>query len=333
MSTTGTERAATLHDVAAVVGVSPRTVSRVVNDEGGFSDATRRRVLDAVEALSYRPNIMARGLITRRTSTIALVAPVISDPFFTEVADSVQRAAREVGLNMFFASTDDDFDRQVAVLDSLDQHAVDGVIVFPLGEISEPLLPHAERGLQMVVVDTPTEHRNLRTVSSDLAGGARMAVEHLLATGRRKLGMIAHVNSPPERRWRETGFCNALPDDIEPLVVRESADIDGGRRGIDRLLELRPDLDGVFAYNDLMALGATRELKARGVDVPREIAVVGCDDIQISALVSPSLTTIQIDRERLGIEAVRALLALRDGEPEDSAGSVIPVTLICRESA
>ena len=105
------DRATTLHDVASRVGVSPRTVSRVVNDEGGFSDATRARVLDAVAELHYRPNVLARGLITRRTATIALITPVISDPFFPEVAEGVQLAAREHGLTMFFATTEDDIGR------------------------------------------------------------------------------------------------------------------------------------------------------------------------------------------------------------------------------
>jgi len=325
-----------LHDVARAVGVSTRTVSRVVNDEGGFSDETRKKVLDAVEALSYRPNVMARGLITRRTSTIALVAPVISDHFFPEVADSVQRAAREIGLNMFFASTDDDLAVQHDVLDSLESHAVDGVIIFPIGEASGALVPFADRGMPMVVIDTPADHPNLRMVSSDLTSGARMAVEHLIGSGRRRLGMLAHVNSPVGRRWREDGFCSGLPAGIEPIVVRESANSEGGRIGIRRLLEALPDLDGVFAYNDMMALGAIRELHAQGRSVPDDVAVVGFDDIQMSALVAPSLTTIQIDRERLGIEAVQTLISLRNGDLDDNdgrMGPVIPVSLIRRESA
>lgn len=332
MVTSRSERASTLHDVAALVGVSPRTVSRVVNDEGGFSEATRTRVLDAVEELSYRPNVMARGLITRRTSTIALVAPVINDPFFPEVADGVQRAAREVGLNMFFASTDDDLDRQNSVLDSLESHAVDGVIIFPHGENSAPLLPFARRGMQMVVIDAPVDHPNLRMVASDLGRGATMAVEHLMSVGRRRLGMIANEKSPADRRWREDGYLAVGAGLESQSIVRAQANFEGGRRGARQLLDEVPDLDGLFAYNDMMAIGAMRELAAMGKAVPDDVAVVGCDDIQMSAFVSPSLTTIQIDRERLGQEAVRTLLALRDGEP-DHDDIVVPVSLVHRESA
>ena len=159
-----------------------------------------------------------------------------------------------------------------------------------------------------------------------------MAVDHLVATGRRRIGMIANCNSPVDRRWREDGFRQALPSGVEPLIVREPANLEGGHAGLRRLLESAPDLDGIFAYNDIMAIGAMRELAALGKSVPGDVAVIGCDDIQMSAFVSPALTTIQINRERLGFEAVRNLIALRDGH-DDGVGTVIPVQLICRDSA
>ncbi|MEM1335003.1 MAG: LacI family DNA-binding transcriptional regulator, partial [Actinomycetota bacterium] len=124
-------RPSTLHDVAAVVGVSPRTVSRVVRDEGGFSEETRQRVLEVVDELGYRPNVHARGLISGRSNTIAFVAPVLSDPFFPELAEGVQRAARAHGLTLLFAMSDGDPVVEDEVLASLEAHRPEGVVIFP----------------------------------------------------------------------------------------------------------------------------------------------------------------------------------------------------------
>jgi len=309
-------------------------VSRVVNDEGGFSEATRARVLDAVAELDYHPNVLARGLITRRTSTIALITPVISDPFFPEVAEGVQLAARDHGFTMFFATSDDDLGRQASVLNSLESHAVDGIIIFPARESTDSLLPFAERGFRMVVIDADIDHANVCTVSSDLRRGAHLAVDHLVARGCRDIAMIANERSSPTRRHRETGFHGALAEHgrTSDRIVRGRANETEGRSGMRRLLEQYPTIDGVFAYNDLMAIGAMQEIRRTGRVVPDDIAVVGCDDIHMSQVVSPALTTIHIDREALGREAVRRLLELCDGNTEQH-DVLLPVTLSIRDSA
>lgn len=333
MSSTS-DRATTLHDVAARVGVSPRTVSRVVNDEGGFSPATRARVLDAVAELHYRPNVLARGLITRRTSTIALITPVISDPFFPEVAEGVQWAARDHGLTMFFATTDDDLGRQASVLASLEAHSVDGVIIFPSRESGDALLPFADRGLQMIVIDADIEHDNACVVSSDLRHGARLAVDHLVARGCREIAMIASQRAAPWPRSRQDGFrAGAAAHGVAgDRIAHVSRTVDGGRLGLRRLIEQHPAIDGIFAYNDLMAIGALQELQRIGRSVPDDVAVIGCDDIHMGAVVTPALTTVRIDRETLGREAVRRLVELRDGVA-DHAEVVLPVSLTVRASA
>ena len=329
-------REVTLRDVATVVGVSPRTVSRVVNDEGGFSDATRRRVLDAVEQLGYRPNMLARGLITRRSGTIGLVGGGMTDPFFPALAEGIQRRAREAGRTMFFASTDSDPDRQAEVLTSLWSHAVDGVIVFPALDTIGQLTDYARRGLPVVIVDDQAEAPNLACVSYDLAAGATMAVQHLQGTGRRNIGMIASVLSPPQRRNRERGFLEAIrdtrPEPSPAPMVRVLPTVEGGESGLPELLERNPDLDGLFAYNDLVAIGAMRAAKARGRRVPDDLAVIGCDDIEMSSLVTPSLTTVRLDRPRLCEEVTDALTQLIDTPALVRQPVVLPVDLVVRDS-
>ncbi len=324
-------RPSTLHDVAALVGVSPRTVSRVVNDQGGFSEATRVRVMDAVNELRYRPNVMARGLITRRTNTVAFIAPVLNDPFFPEVADSVQTAAAACELTLFLAMSKGDVDVEHDVLLRLNAHAPDGVIIYPAGGGSEHLLSHLDQGMRMVLIDTEVDHPNAVSVVSNLRGGAGLAVERLVQRGCKKLAMIASTKSGPTLHRRESGFLDALPAGMERIVQAIDPTVEGGYAMASSLIEQHPDIDGIFAYNDVVAIGAIQALQASGRSVPGDVAIVGCDDIEMGSVVTPALTTIRIDRERLGNLAVRALVALVEDKPVDSP-SVLDVELVVRES-
>ena len=329
-------RKATLHDVADRVGVSPRTVSRVVNSEGGYTEETRRKVMSAVEELHYRPNMVARALITNRSGTVGLIGGDMGDPFFPALAEGIQHLARESGQTMFFASTGSDPDRQAEVLRSFWARAVDGVIVFPALDTIEQLIGYAQRGLPVVIVDDQAEAPNLACVSFDLEAGAAMATRHLLDRGRRRLGMIASSLSPPRRRNRERGFLRGLRESAAgaspPEVVRLAPTVEGGEAGMRQLLDRHPDIDGIFAYNDLVAIGAIRAAKARGRRVPDDVAVVGCDDIDMSSLVTPALTTIRLDRPLLSQEVTQAFheLIVAPGSPRGPV--VLPVELVVRES-
>ncbi len=318
------------------VGVSPRTVSRVVNDEGGFSEATRFKVLEAVEDLGYQPNMLARGLITRRSGTVGLVGVDMTDPFFPAMAEGIQNAARETGRTMFFASNDGDAQRQADVFRSLLSHAVDGVIVFPAPGTVEQLAAYARRGMPLVIVDDIVEFPNLASVSFDLEDGANQAAQHLLANGRRRIGMIASEVTVPRNRRRERGFFkafeNAPTGTQNPELVRVHPTVTGGSDGLQRLLERRSDLDGIFAFNDSMAVGAMRAAQSVGYRIPDDLAIVGCNDIEMSGLVSPRLTTIRLDRPRLSAEAIRVLHELIEEPGSNPDPVVLPVELVVRES-
>lgn len=324
-----TRREPTLRDVARLVGVSTRTVSRVVNGEGGFSVATEERVQAAIDELGYRPNLLARGLISGRTGTIGLIGGEMRDPFFPELADGVQRAAADLGLTMFFASTDNDPERQRSVLDSLMSHAVDGVILFPAVGTDDQLRSFASQGLSLVTVDHVVSDAPIGSVSSDISGGAQVAVQHLRSSGRRRIAFIGNDLSRRGRRRR--GYAEALAPDATPIEEFDAANTEGGMAATRRLLQRASDVDALFAYNDLMALGALRVLAEAGRQIPEEIAVVGFDDIAVSAVVRPSLTTIHLDREALGHQALQQLRRLINGEAQ-AEPIVLPVELVVRES-
>ncbi len=322
---------ATLRDVAERVGVSIRTVSRVVNDEGGFSEATRARVLEAVDQLGYRPNLLARGLIKGRSGTIALVATELTDPFFPELAEGVQRAAAKFGLTLLVASSNNIADRQRDVLDSLRSHAVDGIILFPSAGTNDDVVALAADGTPTVVIDTPLTAPGLVCVTSEIARGAELATRHLLETGRRRIAMIG--SSMSGSRTRERGYEASLPPEAPRIIERSDPTAAGGIDAMRRLLARDPQIDAVFAYNDLVAIGAMKALHDAGHTVPDDVAVVGFDDIDMAGLVIPALTTVHIDRERLGREAVTQLSALWEDPSADRPPVAIPVSLEVRDSA
>ena len=324
------QQKATLHDVAAKVGVSPRTVSRVVNDEGGFSEQTRDRVMAAIAELGYRPNLLARSLVTNRSNTLALVVPVIDDPFFPELANGVQSAARSRGMTMYLAVTEGQPDLEKELLSRMMSQAIDGAILFPTRS-GDGALDYASQGLPIVTIDTWFDHPNICCVRSDLENGVHRAVDHLRSTGRTTLAMLTNGALAPERRRRERTFREAEGGD-QAIVCESEATYDGGYRSMEQILAHHPEVDGVFVYNDVMAIGAMSAARAAGRSVPGDLAVVGCDDIEMSALVSPGLTTVRLDRERLGSEAVTRLIELREtGISPDPV--TVPVSLVVRESA
>ncbi len=324
-------RSATLNDVARLVGVSARTVSRVVNNEDVVAEPTRSRILAAIAELGYRPNPLARALITQRSGTLGLIAADNTDPFFTELAERIERIATDMGLTMLFASSRGDADHQRSLLETMRSHAVDGVLMFPVPNTETQLLEFARNGLTLVTIDEDLEGENLSSVASDIRTGAVLAVGHLRDRGCHRIAMVA--SDYKLRRAREAGYRSALAPGAAVLVERAQPLAAGGLEAMNRLLVREPAIDGVFAYNDLMALGAIRALVASGRKVPDDVRVVGFDDIDVSAMVLPALTTIRTDRQRLGQEAVARLVELRGRRGERRTPSVLPVELVIRESA
>ena len=311
-------------------------MSRVVNDEGGCTPETRDHILTAIAELGYRPNLMARGLIRRRSDTIGLVAAEILNPFFPEVAAGVQAAAASIGRTMFLVSTDSDRIKQQRALTSLLGHGVDGVIVFPAKGSDDDLVRFAADGLPIVVVNHEIEAPGLAVVTAEIQRGATLAVDHLVRRGRTRVAMLTDRDPRPPRRpsRRELGYRASLQQAGAPdLIVEVDNSMAGGRAGAEALLghERRPD--AIFAYNDVIAIGALQHLVTRGLAVPDDIAVVGFDDIAMCEAVTPHLTSVRIDRDLLGRTSVEALQNLVGACGEPIAPRRLSVELVVRESS
>lgn len=329
-------KAVTLADVAKHVGVSARTVSRVVNGEGGCTETTRARIVAAIDELGYRPNLMARALIKRKSDTIGLINLEMLDPFFPEFAEGVERAAAEIGRTMFVGSSGGDRDRQNKMLSSFLGHQVDGAIVYPAADSVNDLARFARNGLPIVTVNTELDAPGISSVTAEIENGAALAVTHLLDSGRRRIALLieAKAETAPRKSRRMTGYQAALQSaELQPdeYVLAVENSFAGGRDGARRALALPDRPDAIFAYNDVIAVGALQHCLAHGVRVPDDLAIVGFDDITICEVMTPALSSVRIDRDLLGRCAVDALRQLADTGVAESKR--LPVELVVRDSS
>lgn len=328
-------RRTTMSDVAQEAGVSLMTVSRVLNRKGEVSPETRQRVLDVIARLDYRPSGVARSLVTQRTNTIGLVLPDNANPFFSEVARGVEHAAYAEGYNVFLCNTDEELQRERAVLHSLEEKRVDGLVLCSSRLEDDQLGSVVARHPAVVLVNRRLE--GVAAVLMDDELGGRMATEHLLRTGRRRVGFLTGPTASRCGRQRVTGYLAAfaaadLPH--SPAWMRPCAPtVEGGRQVARELLAAHPGLTALLCYNDLVAVGALQACAELNCAVPDQLAVAGFDDIPLAALVTPSLTTCRVPRYELGCEAVRLLLDRISASSPQQATVVLQPQLVVRASA
>lgn len=330
----------TMKEIAQKANVSIKTVSRVVNGQGEISAETVRRVQEVIDEFGYRPNLMARSLVTQRTNSIGLIVPNISNPFYPEVAQAVLSTARENHHNMLLCSHENDAEEQQQILDSLVAQGVDGIIIFPALHSLQQLSRFADSFGQIVVVNDSLEQPKVSHVQADIFAGATRAVDYLAEKGHRHIAMINAVRSPLGRRWREQGFKQAiaahgLPLEQTFMLPGDSAatDIDGGYDAAKQLLVEHREITAIFCYNDMMAIGAVRACQELGRRIPHDCAIIGFDDIAIASIIQPALTTVRIDKYALGAEAARQLLLMLENDADVSRRVVLDVDLVLRQSA
>ncbi|WP_405939990.1 LacI family transcriptional regulator [Streptomyces sp. NBC_00726] len=354
----------TLEDVARAAGVSRATVSRVINGVRNVDPVIQEAVRRAVASTGYAPNRAARSLVTRRTDAIALVvsgagvepeteaaedAPadeaeggegasftgqVFADPFFGRVVTGVVNYLRPRGMHpvLMFAETSRAREDVVAFLR---QGSADGALV--VSTHAEDPLPGmlTDAGLPAVLYARPARAARISYVDVAHQDGARLAAEHLLARGCRRIATITGPLDVPAVQERLAGFRDAMTQNGHPYIAIAEGRFtqESGETAMERLLAEHPDLDGVFAANDLMATGACHILRERGKRVPEDVAVIGFDDSSAALACRPPLTTVRQPVEAMAAEMARLLIE-RLGKPEGAATSVIfEPSLVVRDSA
>lgn len=327
-----------MHDVAARAGVSQRTVSNVVNNYMHVKPETRRKVLDAIEQLGYRPNILAQRLRQGRTGLVGLAVPEIAAPYFAELADHVQRLAQARGVTLLIDQTGGDRERERLVLEGYQTHLIDGLILSPLSISSEDLAEH-ELDFPIVLLGESVAGGPFLHVEVDNVAAARMATEHLIETGRRRIAAIGAPgdDSPmgPAAR-RIAGFAEATEAAGLRSDLRYTLEAWNRREGYRigrQIIETHADVDSVFCFNDLLALGAMKAFTDLGVRMPEDVAVVGWDDIEEAAFASPGLTSIAPDKAEIARTAVDGILARLAGDPDGVGDVTASHALVTRGSS
>lgn len=317
----------TIRDVARRAGVSTATVSRVISGSAAARPATRERVLAAAETLDYRPSAVARSLKLRTTRTLGLLVTDIENPYFPEIVRAVEDAALERELAVLLCNGADDPGREETYLDLLLHRRVDGIIIASSGLQERHGDWLARRSVPIVLVNWAASDLPLPAILGDNRAGGRLAAEHLLALGHRQIGHLSAPTRNAAAAERLDGIRAALAAaglDPEALAVVEGdGRVPGGERAVLELLERMPDVTGVICYNDLTAIGAVRALRARGLHVPRDVSVVGYDDIALSSWVDPALTTIAQRTAEMGTWAVRRLGELIGARAEGWDGAAV----------
>ncbi len=328
---------ATIEDVAQAAGVSRQTVSRAMNDKNEISQETKERVMRAVEELGYRPNRMAQSMVTQRTHAIGMVLADITNPFFPEVTRGVQDVAQASGYNVFVCNTDDREDLELQELRSLAAQGVDGIIVFSHNANEETMRAFANTYQPIVFFNWEFEHPNVSTMLVDNFLGAQLAVNHFVAKQHTNIGMLTNNSPTYQTSRRLLGFKNAVHHHALPFaedrIVPESANLDGGYRAAHQLLDRYPDINAIFTYNDLMAIGALRACNERGRRVPGDVALIGFDDIQFARMTTPSLSTIRVDKYAIGQRAMNRMMEMINNPGETYAPIHIDPELVIRETA
>jgi DNA-binding LacI/PurR family transcriptional regulator len=334
----------TLDEVAAKAGVGRGTVSRVVNGSPQVSPESKAAVEAAIAELGYVPNRAARALVTQRTDSVALVVSesgerLFNEPFFAGIVRGISAGLAETpSLQLWLAMAQSPAERERLHQHLTNQH-VDGVLLLSLHD-DDPLPELCyERGLPTVLGGRPagSRPRPVSFVDVDNIGGGQIAVGHLIATGRREIGVIAGPQDMGVGVDRLAGYRKALGEAGLPvregLIAYGDFSEDSGAEAMRRILNAHPDVDAVFAASDLMAFGAMRVLRERGRRIPSDVAIVGFEDSMIARQTDPPLTTVYQPVEEMGREMALLLVDRIRGEASSSSSVMLDTHLVRRASA
>lgn len=317
----------TIRDVARHAGVSPATVSRVVNGLAGYSTATQRRVESAITALDYEPDTLARGLKTKQTSVIGVLAPLVSDALASEVMTGVEKAARVRGYSVMLGRTGLGSAHAAEYLRTLRTYRSAGVIL-----ISAAITADMRRALGAnvpLIAVAIRDHSNFPSIAIDDEQAAYDGTRYLLGLGHRHIGLLAgDPNSVLVNTVREQGYLRAMTEaGLPPVLEQGNSLYDSGPPALRRLLERDPLLTAVFALSDEMGASVVNELQRLGRRVPDDVSVLGFDNTRTSQHVYPALSTVSQPLEEMGELAVERLLAAGN-----SRSRILPHGLVTRGS-
>jgi len=313
----------TIKDIAKAAGVSTATVSKVLNNKDQRITAkTRALVLKIAKEKKYIRNSMARSLVTRKTNTIGLILPDITNPFFPELARGAEDKANEAGYMIMFANTDDSAEKETRYLNMLAEKMVDGIILTQSAHKEGNAKTLEALKLPIVLIDRDMALDNIKgRVLVDNFKGAYEGVSYLIEKGYKKIAFITGPFSTTTSKDRLKGYEKALED--YNISFNESLIFEGvykgewGTEATEMILEQKLDIDAIFCGNDLIAINVIKTLKQNNIKVPEDLAIIGYDNIKISEMIEPALTTVNQPVYEMGYQAVELLINILEGRIQE----------------
>lgn len=307
---------AKLSDIARAAGVSPMTVSRVLNGRGGAGPETSERIKQIAHELRYRPNALARGLKSDKSGIVGVIVPDIANPFFPEIIRGIENVALQHGYNLLLCNVVESPDREIDLMRILESQRVDGVIWCSARLPEKPLVKALQSFKAAVLVNRTVEPQIAGSIMIDYRSGAADALKHLWNLGRRRIGVIAGPAASRGSMERLEGLRTVFADLGAEAVatVYCTPDVNGGALASRELLEAHGQVDGLICYNDLNAVGALQTCEALGIRVPDDLGIIGFDGIPLAEFVRPKLSTLHVDKYSIGQLGMRMLLERIEGK-------------------
>jgi len=330
-----------IKDIARAAGISHSTVSRALNDSTLVNAETKARVRRLAQEMGYSPDAAARSLVSGRTRTVGVVVTTIADPFVAVVVEGIERTAYACGYSLILAASHNEPQREIAAVEMLRSKRVDSVIVTSsrVGALHQERLGSA--GVPVILLNSHSQQQmpNAYSVRVDDVHGGRLATEYLIGLGHRRIAHVAGLKGHSDSNDRLNGYRSALASAgiaFDPAyVISGTGRLDGGREALPALLALPERPSAVFCYNDMTAIGLLSAARDAGVAVPRDLAVIGFDDILWAAHVTPALTTVAQPMFELGERAMNMALVLMNQKeiaPRDVTDVILQGQLIVRDS-
>lgn len=326
----------TLKMVAERAGVSVNTVSRAINNKSDINEETKKRVLKVTQELGYVQNATAVALRTKKTRTLGVVIADNRNPFYAEVLNGIEEAAREKNYHIILANTQRDYQKEEEAINLLLAKRVDGLLITPVQDRNDDIKKLIEANIPFVIVGRDFENIEVDAVYNDEVKGGFLATKYLIKKGHKRIALINGFLHKSPARGRLEGYKKALKEYGIPfddsLVSVGDIDVKDGYERTKQLLEKGLNFTAIFAYNDMMAFGAMRAIKEKGLRIPEDIRLVGYDDIPFSSLISPSLTTIRLKKQELGVESLKLLLSRINVSRKKTKKIMLDVELKIRET-
>ncbi|MFX3617445.1 MAG: LacI family DNA-binding transcriptional regulator [Sporolactobacillus sp.] len=323
----------TIRDVARNAGVSPATVSRVLNNKGYVSEEKKDRIEKVIQEMGFEPNQVARGLAKKTSNTLALIVSDITNPFFPELAKGAEHVAHSKGYSLLLGNTKGVDNEENDYINILMNKYIDGVIIATHDIDSQLLGQHTK--MPMVILEMENNIENACTIKVDNLQGSIRATEHLISVGCKR---IAHIYGPQydqTAKERLAGYQKVIHEHaaLEEIIVPGDFTIDGGIAAVGQLLSGHPQIDGLFVGNDLMAVGVMKELSRLHIRVPEDIAICGFDGIYLTKVVSPEITTIEQPIYQMGELAAEKLINRINNPYMNHERIELKTKLVIRESS